>query len=162
MEVTVGLEPTFAALQAAASSTSASPPNFFALHLLFCPNLQPNCPATPTYPDQVSVDSIQETVTVSCGHKEKTHRPATLAVGRNPLKLNGKLVGQPPRARQSTRATRTAAAYRVHLEIEVHQQQNTRLRLLPASLARNGNQAGVVVQLRLRSDLSSCPISAGE
>src|SRR5215813_4645355 len=53
-------------------------------------------PATPTYPDQVSVDSNKETVTVSCGHKEKTHRPATLAVGRNPVKLNGKLVGQPP------------------------------------------------------------------
>jgi hypothetical protein len=31
MEVTVGLEPTFAALQAAASSASASPPNLYAL-----------------------------------------------------------------------------------------------------------------------------------
>jgi len=95
--------------------------------------------------------------------KQKTHRPATLAVGRNPRKLNGELVGQPPRARQGTRATRTAAAYRVHLEIEVHPTQNTRLRLTPASLARNENKAGVVVQLRLWSDLSNCTvISAGE
>src|SRR5215467_4512524 len=31
LEVTVGLEPTFAALQAAASSASASPPNLYAL-----------------------------------------------------------------------------------------------------------------------------------
>jgi hypothetical protein len=52
---------------------------------------------------------------------QKTHQPATLAVGRNLLKLNEKLAVQPPRARQDARATRTAAAHRVPLGVETHQ-----------------------------------------